>query len=111
MPELLTNWWQQYPFTTQLIIGYLLIVNITTFILFCLDKSRAASIGDVRRIPEKTLWFFCLIGGSLGGLSAMKLVRHKTKKISFQAVLAVILMIQIGLIYLAIFGIEINELQ
>jgi uncharacterized membrane protein YsdA (DUF1294 family) len=41
----------------------------------------------------------------------MKLVRHKTKKISFQAVLAVILMIQIGLIYLAIFGIEINELQ
>ena len=51
-----------------------------------------------RRTSENALWFSCLIGGSAGGLIGMHVFRHKTKKISFQAVLAIILVIQIAIV-------------
>ncbi|OGH86076.1 MAG: hypothetical protein A2493_02960 [Candidatus Magasanikbacteria bacterium RIFOXYC12_FULL_33_11] len=85
-------------FNLQIIIIYLAIINFLTFITFGLDKSK--SINNSRRISEKTLWIMSLIGGSLGALLAMKMFRHKTKKLSFQAMMAVIMMMQIFIIYL-----------
>ncbi len=75
-------------------IAYFVTTNLVAFILFGVDKSRSQQVG-VRRIRERTLWLSMLIGGSLGALLAMHLFRHKTKKISFQAVAALILMVQI----------------
>jgi uncharacterized membrane protein YsdA (DUF1294 family) len=83
---------------TQILAVYLLIINIITFGFFGFDKMRS-EIADARRIREKTLWFLALIGGSAGALLGMHFFRHKTKKLSFQAVLAIILAMQIWLIY------------
>ncbi|MBR3314973.1 MAG: DUF1294 domain-containing protein [Atopobiaceae bacterium] len=60
---------------------YLVVVNIITFIVFALDK-RAATREAVRsgRTPEARLLGLCLAGGSVGGMLAMHVVRHKTKK-------------------------------
>lgn len=59
---------------------YLLAMNVITFSLFVVDKRRAES-GDFRnRIPEGTLIGLSFLGGSLGGILAMRLVRHKTKR-------------------------------
>jgi uncharacterized membrane protein YsdA (DUF1294 family) len=80
---------------------YILFVNIFTFFIFGIDKMKSRHTNK-RRIAEKKLWFFCLIGGSLGGLLAMKFFRHKTKKVSFQSVLILILALQIGLIFFII---------
>lgn len=69
--------------------------------MFGIDKSKAYR--NKRRTPEKTLWILSLLGGSIGTLMAMKMFRHKTRKLSFQAVLAIILAIQILLIYTIFF--------
>ncbi|PIZ95802.1 MAG: DUF1294 domain-containing protein [Candidatus Magasanikbacteria bacterium CG_4_10_14_0_2_um_filter_33_14] len=82
----------------QFIIIYFILINLITFITFGIDKGKA--INNNRRVSEKTLWIMSLIGGSLGALLGMKMFRHKTKKLSFQAMMAVILMLQIFIIYL-----------
>lgn len=82
----------------NLIIGYFIAINLVAFFIFGLDKSRSQQTG-ARRIREGTLWLSMLLGGSLGALLAMHLFRHKTKKISFQAVAAIILALQIWLLY------------
>jgi len=78
---------------------YLVTVNLVTFFAFGLDKARSRREG-LRRTPEATLWLLMLVGGSVGALFAMNYFRHKTKKLSFQAVAALILMLQIVVIYL-----------
>jgi len=79
------------------LIVYFTLINLITFVTFGLDKSK--SINNSRRISEKTLWTMSLVGGSLGALLSMKMFRHKTKKLSFQAMMAVILVVQILLAY------------
>ena len=78
----------------HLLIPYGLIINVYAFLLFGFDKSRSTQNG-ARRIRERTLWLSMLFGGSIGALLGMHLFRHKTKKLSFQSVAALILMIQI----------------
>ncbi|HAZ28304.1 MAG TPA: DUF1294 domain-containing protein [Candidatus Magasanikbacteria bacterium] len=72
---------------------YLFIVNTATFSFFGIDKWKSRGKGE--RISEKTLWILCLLGGSVGALLGMSFFRHKTKKTSFQAVLAIIIALQI----------------
>ena len=72
-------------------------INLVTFVLFGMDKWSAA--GGTWRTSEKTLWLFSLFGGSIGALLAMHVFRHKTKKGSFQFVMALILAIQVASVY------------
>lgn len=81
----------------QILLVYFIIINIITFTYFGFDKLKAEM--QHQRIREIILWILCLIGGSAGGLLAMHFFRHKTKKQSFQAVLAVILAMQIWIVY------------
>ena len=60
---------------------YLAVVNIVTFIAFVWDKHVAKNGNNPnRRLPEARLLALSLIGGSIGGLVAMYVVRHKTAK-------------------------------
>ena len=51
------------------------------------------------RIPENTLIFISLIGGSIGSLIGMYLFRHKTKHFKFKIGIPFILFLQLILIY------------
>ena len=80
---------------------YLCIINVLSFLFMLVDKRKA--IKNAWRIPERTLLSLCALGGSLGGLLAMKLVRHKTKHLRFSIGIPVMLVIHIfALIYLYI---------
>lgn len=81
----------------QFIIGYFIVINAVTFLAYGLDKAQAKS--HRWRTPEKTLWFLALIGGSLGALIAMNQFRHKTKKLSFQLPLIIIIAAQVAAVY------------
>ena len=81
----------------QFAISYLVIINIVTFLAYGLDKAQAKS--HRWRTPEKTLWFLALIGGSIGALLAMNQFRHKTKKLSFQLPLMIIIALQVGVLF------------
>ncbi|MBI4992884.1 MAG: DUF1294 domain-containing protein [Candidatus Magasanikbacteria bacterium] len=93
-------WFLELSLSTQILFVYFLLINLISFFYIGIDKMKAQL--DRRRVSEKTLWLLALIGGSLGTLLGMHFFRHKTKKISFQAVLAIILAIQIFLILSAV---------
>lgn len=78
---------------------YLLIINVLTFALFCFDKVRAYQHGF--RLPEFALLAFALLGGALGGILSMRLVRHKTAKWYFNVGLPVFIVLQLGLLVIA----------
>lgn len=92
------RWFLQLNLLSQILLLYFLLINIISFFYIGIDKMKAQL--DRRRVSEKTLWLLALIGGSLGTLIGMHFFRHKTKKISFQAILAMILAVQLWLIYL-----------
>ncbi|MDD1500211.1 DUF1294 domain-containing protein [Agrobacterium sp. CNPSo 3708] len=75
-------------------LGLYTVLNITTFFLFWWDK-RAARQGD-RRIRERTLLLFALMGGSLGTVTAQHLLRHKTRKQPFRGLLLAIVFLQLA---------------
>ena len=77
----------------KILIIYLLIINALGFLLMLIDKFKAKK--NLWRIPEKTLFIVALIGGSVGVLSGMYLVRHKTKHPQFTLGVPIILAIQI----------------
>jgi len=92
----LIDWFLNLNFYTQVLLVYFVLINLLTFFYFGLDKLKAQL--SRRRISEKALWILTLIGGSLGALAGMNFFRHKTKKSSFQAVVAVILATQLILL-------------
>ena len=75
---------------------YLCLINLIGFSAMFLDKQKAKR--SKWRIPEKTLFFLALIGGSLGTTLGMNLFRHKTQHWYFKFGMPLILIIQLVLI-------------
>ena len=71
-----------------------LIFNVAAFTLFGFDKGKA--VGGRRRIKERTLLFFALLG-PFGAFSAMRLFHHKTRLLKFKLV-TIFLIIHVALI-------------
>lgn len=71
------------------ILIYLLIVNAAGFFSMLLDKLYAKK--KLWRIPEATLLTIALLGGSIGSLAGMYMVRHKTNHPKFAVGIPVIL--------------------
>lgn len=95
-------YWNQMPhiivqYGTQYLLGYLIGLNVVTFLVFGFDKWMATS--KSWRISEKILWLLSLFGGSAGALMGMQFFRHKTRKISFQLMLVLILVSQVAVIF------------
>lgn len=70
---------------------YLCIINAAAFLLMLIDKAKAKK--NRWRIPEATLLGVCAIGGSLGGIIGMYLLRHKTKHPKFYISLPLMLIL------------------
>ena len=81
---------------TNIILGYLLAVNITSFLLYGIDKYKAKK--GRWRISEATLLTMAAIGGSIGALAGMRLWHHKTMHKKFKYGIPVIIMMQIALV-------------
>lgn len=60
----------------KILLLYLCIINALSFLLMLIDKQKAKK--KCWRIRERTLLGVSAIGGSLGGLLGMYLLRHKT---------------------------------
>lgn len=74
-----------------------LIINAIAFILIAYDKNLAKK--QKRRIPERTLLLFVLIGGTISSGVAMQIFRHKTSKRSYLLKFWGIVILQILLLY------------
>lgn len=72
---------------------YLAAMNIAAFTVMCVDKRRA--IRHRWRVPERVLFLLSALGGSIGALLGMWLIRHKTKHWYFVVGMPAILVIHI----------------
>ena len=104
-------------------VGYVVLINVVTFLLFGIDKKRAKqheayarSRGrrkktpekekpPKRRIPEKTLFAAAILGGSIGAMLGMAVFHHKTRQPHFRWGMPAILLIQIVVVWIAVKGI------
>ena len=71
---------------------YFIMINVITFLVFAIDKRRA--VGGAWRISEATLFGLSIVGGTIGGILAMQICRHKTKHWTFKLGLPLILILQ-----------------
>lgn len=80
---------------------YLAAMNIILCALMGIDKLLAKM--QKRRIPEKTLFAFAILGGALGGTVGMYSFRHKTLHKSFAIGFPLLTIVQIAVVaYLVI---------
>lgn len=77
----------------KLLFLYLLLINALAFTVMLVDKKKA--VKNRWRIPERTLLGIAAVGGSLGAVIAMQLLRHKTKHPRFSIGLPCMLAVHI----------------
>jgi uncharacterized membrane protein YsdA (DUF1294 family) len=78
------------------IISYLILINFIGFWSMRRDKLNAMTHST--RTPEKRLFLYAALGGSVGSLWGMHVYRHKTKHASFTLGLPAILCLQLLLV-------------
>ena len=81
---------------TTIIVFYLLIINLLTFLLYGIDKWKAKRAWW--RIPESVLLGLAAIGGSVGAWLGMRVWHHKTQHKKFRYGVPAILVAQIVLL-------------
>ena len=64
---------------------YIITINIVSFLSMGLDKYKAKN--NHWRISEKFLILLAVIGGGIGSLLGMIIFHHKTKKLLFQIII------------------------
>ena len=88
----------------NIILGYFLAVNITSFLLYGIDKFKAKK--NLWRISEATLLTMAAIGGSIGAWAGMRLWHHKTMHKKFRYGIPMIIIVQVAL---AVYLLTINR--
>jgi uncharacterized membrane protein YsdA (DUF1294 family)/cold shock CspA family protein len=73
--------------------AYLGAIGVATWAVFAWDKRQAGL--DGRRVPESVLLGLSLLGGSPVAVVAMFVLRHKSRKRSFQAKFAAVVIAQV----------------
>lgn len=74
------------------------VLSCVGFLLHAVDKRRARRQG--RRVPERWLHLVEVAGGWPGALLAMRLFRHKTRKVSYRVVFVAMVVIHVAAVVL-----------
>lgn len=80
---------------TSILLIYLAAINVVSFFTYGIDKLKARK--DKWRIPEATLLWMAVLGGSIGAWLGMKAWHHKTLHKKFKFGVPAILIIQLAL--------------
>ena len=82
------------------LIIYLIGINVVTFFIYGIDKWKARR--GKWRIPEDTLIWLAIAGGSIGALQGMYLFRHKTQHKKFTLGIPAIILVQAVIVYFSL---------
>lgn len=91
------GWSIQLPGQVVVAVLFLIGINLASFILMGVDKRKARR--HEWRIPEKTLFLYALLGGSVGAILGMFCFHHKTKHWYFVWGMPTILIVQLLLAF------------
>ena len=87
----------RYMSQRKILLLYLGVINLVTFILFGIDKY--AAIKGKWRISVATLLGFSFAGGAIGGIIAMYIFHHKTQKNYFAVGLPMMIVTQLVVLF------------
>ena len=94
------------PLPWLILAAYILVISLISIIVCIYDKKISKRNNVKLRIPEKSLFIWSAVGGSVAMYITMHLIRHKTKHVSFMVGIPVIFVLQVVLMAaLAYFGI------
>ena len=79
-----------------IIIGYAIVINVITLLMYGIDKWKAKH--SKWRIPEATLLIMAAVGGSIGAWTGIKLFHHKTLHKKFKYGVPATLILQLAII-------------
>lgn len=82
------------PYVLDQLVIILIAVNVSTFVLYGLDKFFAGA--RMWRVSERVLFLTAILFGSAGAIVGMNFFHHKTRKASFQLVFVLIVLIQVA---------------
>ena len=86
--------------------AYIIVISLCSIVVCIYDKKISKRNNVKLRIPEKSLFIWSAVGGSVAMYITMHLIRHKTKHVSFMVGIPVIMILQAALIFaLCHFGI------
>lgn len=85
----------------NIILIYLVVINVVTFFLYGIDKYKARH--DKWRVKESTLIWLSVFGGSVGAWLGMKVWHHKTLHNKFKYGIPLILFAQIIVVILILY--------
>ena len=86
--------------------AYIIVISLCSIVVCIYDKKISKRNNVKLRIPEKSLFIWSAVGGSVAMYVTMHLIRHKTKHVSFMVGIPVIFVLQVALVgALAYFGI------
>ena len=89
-----------------ILFAYIAVVSLCSIVVCIYDKKISKKNNVKLRIPEKSLFIWSAVGGSVAMYITMRLIRHKTKHVSFMVGIPVIFVLQAALIgALVYFGI------
>jgi uncharacterized membrane protein YsdA (DUF1294 family) len=91
----------------KVIFAYFVFINIAAFVVYTFDKYKSR-VG-ARRVSEKELHTFSLLGGFLGASLSMALFHHKVSKTSFLLKHIFIMLLWIAAV--VYYFLEINQLS
>lgn len=83
-------------YTLATVAVWYLLLSFITYVVYAFDK-RAAQRQE-RRVPEKWLHLLAVGGGWPGAFLAQQRIRHKNRKISFQLVFWLTVLLNIALV-------------
>ena len=83
----------------KILLIYLGVISVISIIVCIYDKLFSKLNNVKLRVPEKSLFVFSALGGSVAMFLCMLLIRHKTKHVSFMLGIPVIILLQAALVY------------
>ena len=74
---------------------YLAVINLIAVFITAYDKN--AAIQGKRRVPERILFLFTVLGGGPAMYLTMLIIRHKTRKLKFMLGIPAIILLEFAL--------------
>ena len=83
--------------------AYIALVSLCSIVVCIYDKKISKRNNVKLRIPEKSLFIWSAVGGSVAMFITMRLIRHKTKHLSFMIGIPAIMILQAALIFVLVY--------
>ena len=84
----------------SIFLAYIAIISLISVIVCIYDKKISKKNRVELRTPEKTLMLLSALGGSVAMFITMQIIRHKTKHVKFMLGIPLIIIVQVGIVFL-----------